>query len=38
MALFCFSKGIRPTDVVNLEPGSTSFPESVIDMLGGGLG
>jgi len=38
MALFCFSKGIRPADVVNLEPGSTSFPESVIDMLGGGLG
>jgi pyruvate carboxylase len=38
MALFCFSKGIRPADVVNLEPGSMSFPESVIDMLGGGLG
>ncbi|MFM7556532.1 MAG: pyruvate carboxylase, partial [Verrucomicrobiota bacterium] len=38
MALFCFSKGIRPADVVNLEPGATSFPESVIDMLGGGLG
>jgi pyruvate carboxylase len=38
MALFCFSKGIRPADIVNLEPDSTSFPESVIDMLGGGLG
>ncbi len=38
MALFLFSKGIRPADVVNLEPGATPFPESVIDMLGGGLG
>ncbi|MDR0788277.1 MAG: pyruvate carboxylase [Gemmatimonadota bacterium] len=38
MALFLFSKGIRPADVVNLEPGSTPFPESVVDMLMGGLG
>ena len=38
MALFLFSKGIKPADVVNLEPGSVPFPESVIDMLSGGLG
>lgn len=38
MALFLFSRGIRPEDVVNLEPGVTPFPESVIDMLNGGLG
>jgi len=38
MALFLFTRGIRPADVVNLEPGSISFPESVIDMLSGGLG
>jgi pyruvate carboxylase len=38
MALFLFTRGIKPADVVNLEPGSVSFPESVIDMLSGGLG
>ncbi len=38
LALFLFSKGIRPVDVVNLEPGTTAFPESVIDMMMGGLG
>ncbi len=38
MALFLFTRGIKPADVVNLEPGSTGYPESVIDMLGGGLG
>jgi pyruvate carboxylase len=38
MALFLFSRGIRPEDVVNLDPGVTDFPESVIDMLSGGLG
>jgi len=38
MALFLFARGIRPADVVNLEPGATPFPESVIDMLTGGLG
>jgi pyruvate carboxylase len=37
MALFLFTRGIKPADVVNLPPG-TAFPESVIDMLGGGLG
>jgi len=38
MALFLFSRGIRPADVVNLEPGAVPFPESVIDMMQGGLG
>lgn len=38
MALFLFSRGIQPADVVNLEPGAMSFPESVVDMLSGGLG
>ena len=38
MALFLFSRGIKPEDVVNLEPGSVGFPESVIDMMSGGLG
>ncbi len=38
MALFLFSRGIQPEDVVNLEPGSTPFPESVLDMFNGGLG
>ncbi|MEO5961090.1 MAG: pyruvate carboxylase, partial [Opitutaceae bacterium] len=38
MALFLFSKSIKPADVVNLEPGSVPFPESVIDMMSGGLG
>jgi pyruvate carboxylase len=38
MALFLFSRGIKPADVVNLEPGSQGFPDSVVDMLKGGLG
>ena len=38
MALFLFSRGIKPADVVNLEPGAQSFPESVVDMMSGGLG
>jgi pyruvate carboxylase len=38
MALFLFSRGIRPEDVVNLEPGMTPFPESVIGMFNGDLG
>ncbi len=38
LALFLFSRGIKPADVVNLEPGSLPFPESVIDMMQGGLG
>jgi len=38
MTMFLVTRGIKPADVVNLEPGSVPFPESVIDMLGGGLG
>jgi len=38
MALFLFSRGIKPADVVNLPAGEMPYPESVIDMLGGGLG
>jgi pyruvate carboxylase len=38
MTLFLFTRGIKPADVVNLEPGSIGYPESVIDMLSGGLG
>jgi pyruvate carboxylase len=38
MTMFLISRGIKPADVVNLEPGSVPFPASVIDMLAGGLG
>jgi pyruvate carboxylase len=38
MTMFLITRGIKPIDVLNLEPGSTPFPESVIDMLAGGLG
>lgn len=37
MAMFLLTRGIEPSDVVNLDPG-TPFPASVIDMLAGGLG
>jgi pyruvate carboxylase len=38
MTMFLITHGIKAADVLNLEPGSTPFPESVIDMLAGGLG
>jgi pyruvate carboxylase len=38
MTMFLITRGIKPADVINLEPGATPFPESVIDMLSGGLG
>ena len=38
MTMFLITRGIKPADVLNLEPGSTPFPESVIDMFAGGLG
>lgn len=38
MALLLFTRGVKPADVVNLEPGSIPYPESVIDMMSGGLG
>ncbi len=37
LAMFLLTKGVEPADMVNLEPG-TAFPESVVDMLSGGLG
>lgn len=37
LAIFLLTKGVEPHDVVNLDPG-TAFPESVVDMLSGGLG
>ena len=38
MTMFLITRGIKPVDVLNLDPGSVPFPESVIDMLSGGLG
>ncbi len=38
MTMFLVTRGIKPADVLNLEPGATPFPESVIDMISGGLG
>jgi pyruvate carboxylase len=38
MAMFLITRGIKPADVLNLEPGSVPFPASVIDMLQGNLG
>jgi pyruvate carboxylase len=38
MTMFLITRGIKPADVLNLEPGSVSFPASVIDMLSGNLG
>ncbi len=38
MTMFLVTRGIKPADVLNLAPGETPFPESVIDMIGGGLG
>ncbi len=37
MTMFLVTRGIKPADVLNL-PAGTPFPESVIDMLSGGLG
>ncbi|HEX8551062.1 MAG TPA: pyruvate carboxylase [Abditibacteriaceae bacterium] len=38
MAMFLITRGMKTEDVLNLEPGATPFPESVIDMLAGDLG
>ena len=38
MTMFLVSRGMKAADVLFLEPGEVSFPESVIDMLRGGLG
>jgi pyruvate carboxylase len=38
MAMFLITRGIKAADVPKLKPGSIDWPESVIDMLSGGLG
>ena len=38
MCMFLVTRGIKASDVPNLKPGTIDFPESVIDMLAGGLG
>jgi pyruvate carboxylase len=38
MCMFLVTRGIKAVDVPNIKPGSIDFPESVIDMLSGGLG
>ncbi len=38
MCMFLVTRGIKAADVPNIKPGSIDFPESVIDMLAGGLG
>jgi pyruvate carboxylase len=38
LTMFLVTRGIQPADILNLEPGATPFPESVVDMLSGGLG
>jgi len=37
LAIFLLTKGVEPKDMANL-PEGTPFPESVVDMLSGGLG
>ena len=38
MCMFLITRGIKPEEVKDIKPGSMDFPESVIDMLWGGLG
>ena len=38
MCMFLVTRGIKAADVPTLKPGAIDFPESVIDMLAGGLG
>lgn len=38
MAMFLTTKGIKPSEVLSLEPGSVDWPESVIGFLRGDLG
>ena len=38
MTMFLITRGIKAADVPKLKPGSIDWPESVIDMLAGGLG
>ncbi len=38
MCMFLVTRGMKAKDVLDLKPGTVDFPESVIDMLSGGLG
>ena len=38
MCMFLVTRNIKAADVTKIKPGSIDFPESVIDMLAGGLG
>ncbi|MFT4176798.1 MAG: pyruvate carboxylase [Luteolibacter sp.] len=38
MCMFLITRGIKVEDVTKIKPGSLDWPESVIDMLSGGLG
>lgn len=38
MAMFLTTKGIKPSDVTGLKPGSVDFPQSVVGFLKGDLG
>jgi pyruvate carboxylase len=38
MCMFLVTRGIKAADVPKIKPGSIDFPDSVIDMLSGGLG
>jgi pyruvate carboxylase len=38
MTMFLITRGLKPADVLNVEPGSVPFPASVIEMLSGHLG
>jgi pyruvate carboxylase len=38
MCMFLVTRGIKAADVTKMKPGNIDFPESVIDMLAGGLG
>ncbi|MEP2775299.1 MAG: pyruvate carboxylase [Luteolibacter sp.] len=38
MCMFLVTRGIKASEVTKIKPGSIDFPESVIDMLSGGLG
>lgn len=38
MCMFLVTRGIKASEVTKIKPGSIDFPESVLDMLSGGLG
>ncbi len=38
MCMFLVTRNLKASDVPNMKPGAMDFPESVIDMLAGGLG